>query len=405
MMKADSSEDRMSLRIVAISTLVLALAACNASPGSGSGATDAAGADATKDATAAVAAQQRGEVDEAVRLYSRAIDAGTLSDANLSALYYNRSLIYVNKGQYQRAVADCDAAIRLRPSYAEALANRAVAHVGSGQLDLAIPDLDAAIRLKPDYGYAYAQRGVAYARKNNFDHAIVDYTEAIRLRPDIPDIYVERGVAYTNLAQFDRALADYGAAVRLKPDSASVYLNRGYIYALEGQQEDAIADFDATLRLIPKTMFAYYRRGLSELALGRFDAAAIDLSRGLELAPNNAFMVAWLHMARVKSAVDDRDEFTRHVAQVDQSAWPYPVLALYLGRVTPEQFHAAAGNDDPVVARARDCFAAIHIGEYQLFHQNLDAAKSELRHTTADTCPNTDMVKVIAVAELRRLGD
>ncbi|MEE8223247.1 MAG: tetratricopeptide repeat protein, partial [Alphaproteobacteria bacterium] len=59
-----------------------------------------------------------------------------------------------NEGLYDRAIAEYDQAIKLKPDYAKAYYNRGVAYMSKGLYDRAIEDYDTAIRLRPDYAKA-----------------------------------------------------------------------------------------------------------------------------------------------------------------------------------------------------------------------------------------------------------
>lgn len=50
-----------------------------------------------------------------------------------------------------------------------------------GDYDRAIADFDEAIRLDPKYAHAYENRAKAYASKGDYDRANTDRNEAIRL--------------------------------------------------------------------------------------------------------------------------------------------------------------------------------------------------------------------------------
>ena len=58
-----------------------------------------------------------------------------------------------------------------------------MAYKKKGDYDRAIADLDRAIQLRPDYGLTYAQRGAVYGIKGHYDRAIADFKIAAGLCP------------------------------------------------------------------------------------------------------------------------------------------------------------------------------------------------------------------------------
>jgi tetratricopeptide (TPR) repeat protein len=111
---------------------------------------------------------------------------------NDSVAYKNRSVAYNNRGrayglkeQYDRAIADLDAAIRVDPTNALAYNNRGLAYDAKGEHDRAIANLSEAIRLDPEYGAAYHNRGNVYQAKGECHRAAADFNEAIRLNPEL----------------------------------------------------------------------------------------------------------------------------------------------------------------------------------------------------------------------------
>src|SRR5215831_5231741 len=78
--------------------------------------------------------------------------------------------------------------IRLDPNYALPYNNRGNAYKDKGEYDRAIADLDAAIRLNPNYAKAYNDRGVVYASKRDYIRAIADYDQALTSDLDDPHL-------------------------------------------------------------------------------------------------------------------------------------------------------------------------------------------------------------------------
>ncbi len=148
---------------------------------------------------------------------TRLIQSGRFNNKNLAITFNNRGTGYSRKGEYDRAIRDFDAALRLKPDDASAFYNRGNAYAKKGEYDRAIRDFDAALRLRPDDASAFYNRGIVYYGKGQYDQAIRDFTEAIRLKPDYTSAYGNRGLAYAKLRQRDKAIADYRKAIELRP--------------------------------------------------------------------------------------------------------------------------------------------------------------------------------------------
>lgn len=82
-------------------------------------------------------------------------------------------------------------------------------------LDRAIADLDQVIQLRPDYAEAYFYRGLSYADKGDHAAAITDYSQAIQLNPHYADAYYNRGFVYMLLGSEESAMADFKAVLQL----------------------------------------------------------------------------------------------------------------------------------------------------------------------------------------------
>jgi len=143
---------------------------------------------------------------------TRNIQSGRFTGQNLAIAFMNRGLAYKKKGQWDKAIADFDGAIRLKPDFVFALNNRGNAYYDKGQFDRAIEDYDEAIRLNPDFSEAFSNRGNVHRKKGQIDRAIKDYDKAIRLNPDNAQVFADRGLAYEKKGELTQALRDYKRA-------------------------------------------------------------------------------------------------------------------------------------------------------------------------------------------------
>ncbi len=183
------------MRILSLAAVLLALAVANAK------------AENLEDCRRGAAAEEVGDLDLAITSFTRCIDEGSLTIANMAAAYYNRGGAYERKGEYDQAIKDYDEAIYLDPGYVPTYLNRGNAYQGKGAYDQAIEDYDKAIRLSPGYAQAYYSRAVAYRNKGDQEQALQDYNEATRLDPAYAESPYARPVV-TQKAQANSSPAD-----------------------------------------------------------------------------------------------------------------------------------------------------------------------------------------------------
>jgi tetratricopeptide (TPR) repeat protein len=143
--------------------------------------------------TDSTSAQPRG----ARELYNQGIDKasqkdyqGALADYTRSLqidsqdpnIYYSRALIYVELGEYEKAIADYSKAIDFKynplsiPYY-----NRAIAYRYKQDVQAAISDFNKSLLLDPNYADAYFDRANAYSSQGEREKAIADYKKAAEL--------------------------------------------------------------------------------------------------------------------------------------------------------------------------------------------------------------------------------
>jgi tetratricopeptide (TPR) repeat protein len=73
------------------------------------------------------------------------------------------------------------------------MGGRGASYNNKGEYDRAIADLNDAIRLDPNLAFAYTNRGFSYNNKDECDRAIADLSNAIRLDPNSAAAYNNRG--------------------------------------------------------------------------------------------------------------------------------------------------------------------------------------------------------------------
>jgi len=131
------------------------------------------------------------EYTEAIRLLNSLRIKNSSSYEVLSGAYGLRAMVYYEKGDYDRGIADCTESIKLDGN-------------------------DARI---------FYYRGMMYSKKENWDLAIADFTQTIRINPKNEGAFFYRGNAYYFKGDSNRAIADWEALLKLDPNNAGAKRN------------------------------------------------------------------------------------------------------------------------------------------------------------------------------------
>jgi|GEM_PF-1156587 len=228
-------------------------------------------------------AARQGNYDGAIAAY----DAALLINDKLHKpiAYAGRAAALNHKGEYDKAIADCNEALRLQPAYADAFNNRGLAYYYKDDHGNAMKDYNEAIRLDPKLAMAYYNRGTIYLQSAEYDKAISDLNNALSLDPKQPGAYNNRGRVYFEKGDYDKAIADYTGAIRQKPADSAAYFNRATALDARDDFDKAIADLNKAIDIDPAFSSAYISRANIAFRLGEFDKAIADFTKAIKLDP------------------------------------------------------------------------------------------------------------------------
>ena len=105
--------------------------------------------------------------------------------------------------------------------------------------------------------------------------------------------------------------------------------------------KDALSYFDEAVKLAPDQAVTYFDRGRANRYAELPDAAARDMERAVKLEPTNPYRVVWLHLVRLRSGQEDKQELTANAERLAKGRWPWPIVELYFDATTPEAVRAA----------------------------------------------------------------
>src|SRR5262249_16487928 len=131
----------------------------------------------------AVALQKLGRWDDSIADCTEAIRLGC-SDPEFSYFsYHRRALAYLNLKQYDRALADSQEVIQMKPELSFGYYDRGMSLAGLDKLDQGIEDLSKAVRLDPKAAWYFNCRADLYEKKGDAAKAKADREMAARLQP------------------------------------------------------------------------------------------------------------------------------------------------------------------------------------------------------------------------------
>lgn len=175
--------------------------------------------------------ERKGEYDKAVADYDRLLQIDPKSANTLNS----RGNAYRRKGDYKRAIDDFSRSIGLNKNTSRVgdsldvgttLANRCEARALAGDFAKALADCNEAIKLEPNETVPLGSRGFVYLKMAKIDEALSDFDAAVRQSPRRPFALYGRGIAKLRKGD-DSGHADMAAAKAISPSIDDEFARSG----------------------------------------------------------------------------------------------------------------------------------------------------------------------------------
>ena len=186
--------------------------------------------------------------DQAVKDYGSMIDllskSKTATKNSKAYAFYLRGLAKINK-----VFGDRNKCMSMIPPSSDCNSPQAFM--------IPLLDFQAALALKPDYAQAHYQTGWIATQFGNTQKAIKSYTAALKADPSYSMAYNNRGVQYSKIGERELAFTDYNDAIRTDPNNKHAWANRGVLFGANRRQRNrAISDLRRALAIDPNYSFA-----------------------------------------------------------------------------------------------------------------------------------------------------
>jgi len=220
-------------------------------------------------------AQEKGNLNTAIRLYTRAVS----SDPSLYQAYYQRAVSLLGLEQTDAAQSDLRKTIQIEPGFARAHRVLGLLLLDRGNTDEARTELGRAVELDPKLKGVRVFYASSLIKSGNPTAAIEQVHVAIDQGEVDAVAYAVLGVAEERAGKKAEAMADYSKAIAMDPGQVAAREGRARLYHLNGELTKAIEDYAEAYRITPSLDTALKLAGLY-LASGQ-NQAAIGIYRDL----------------------------------------------------------------------------------------------------------------------------
>ena len=218
-----------------------------------------------------------------------------------------RAMALNRLGRYGEAAASAIHAQSLIPdaetgewatAQARALAFQAEAYLNLDLGDRALSTIERALEINPRSAEAYQVRGQINQLVNfDFDAARADYAEAYTLSPNLVylGIWLARMDSLRYFANYAASLELYTQLVESNPNNTQVLLDLGtYYYRVDNDFNRAQEIFSRCVEANPDYQPCHYMLGRSQYELDQLSLAVEPLETAVRMDPEDAYAMWWL---------------------------------------------------------------------------------------------------------------
>jgi protein O-mannosyl-transferase len=197
----------------------------------------------------------------------------------------NLAILRVESNRAEEALPHYEAALGIRPGYAEGEYNYGFALNRLGRHAEALPHLDRAVTVRPNYAEAHNELGVALMGLGRSTEGLARFEKSISIYPSYGMARRNLGLALAAAGKVTEALPHFERAVQLLPDDLDARLQLATALITLSTPGDAIPHLEAALHLDPGSGQAHYQIAVALRSLGRFTEATQHYREAARLDP------------------------------------------------------------------------------------------------------------------------
>jgi tetratricopeptide (TPR) repeat protein len=220
----------------------------------------------------------------------------------------NLGTAFLEKGQYDQAIAHHERSIALRPDYAPGYNNLGAALRAAGRVDDAVARYKQALAIKPDFASASYNLANALLEQGKAGDSVESFRRSLASNPNSVEAHNNLGTALANRGDAAGAIAEFRAALAIDDRSVPAHRNLGNMLVDAGQRADGMAHLERAAQLAPSEPEALYDIGTILLQDQSFPAAAARFEAALKIRPDwaeahNNLGIAFASQGRIADAL------------------------------------------------------------------------------------------------------
>jgi tetratricopeptide (TPR) repeat protein len=170
-----------------------------------------------KEAKSGLSLLQEGKTDEAIQAFEKAVAL----DSSNATIHYNLGAAYERKDLSDKAQAQFEEAIKLKPDFGEAYLALGNMYLSQRKFDApAIEALSKAAELLQNNYDAFYNLGVCYSNAGKYKEAEDSYRKAVAINPAEPIAHYQLAMALLGQSKNQEAKAEFAKYLELNPNAA-----------------------------------------------------------------------------------------------------------------------------------------------------------------------------------------
>lgn len=226
---------------------------------------------------------QQGQPEQALAHIQRAIKL----DSKVADFHSHAGVIHCTLGNFEAGIACYQKALVLQPHSVHTRFNLALALQKLGQLEAAEQIYLALVTDQPEYVAAYQHLGNLYQQREQFSTAILYYQQAIQRQPQLAAAWCNLAVAWQATGETQQAAHAFQQALEINPNYVEAHNGLGAVYEKQERAAQALQQYQQAVALQPDYIPALTNLGNIYLRLEQFSEAEAVYQQILQLQPNN----------------------------------------------------------------------------------------------------------------------